>query len=155
MGRLERGLYRILNRGVGLLLRSPLHGLASGRIMLLTVTGRRSGRRFTVPVSYLPHEGDFLCFTSGEWGSWWNNLRGGTPVAAWVRGRRLAGNARAETGGYTVARALGAFLAEFPATAGRYGVGLDADGRPLAQGVEAAVREERTVMVVVEAPRSP
>ncbi len=155
MGRLERGLYRILNRGVGLLLRSPLHGLASGRIMLLTVTGRRSGRRFTVPVSYLPHEGDFLCFTSGEWGSWWKNLRGGAPVAAWVRGMQFEGIARAGTGGDTVARALGAFLAEFPATAGRYGVGLDADGRPLARDVEAAVREERAVMVVVEAPRSP
>jgi hypothetical protein len=57
LGGLERGLYRVLNAGVGLLLRSPLHGLVSGRIMLLTVTGRRSGRLFTVPVSYLCHGG--------------------------------------------------------------------------------------------------
>ncbi len=138
-----------------MLLRSPLHGLASGRIMLLTVTGRRSGRRFTIPVSYLRNEGDFLCFTSGKWCPWWKNLRGGAPVAAWARGRRLAGSARAETGGDTVPRALGAFLAEFPATAGRYGVGLDAGGRPLARDVEAAVRDGSAVMVVVEAPRSP
>jgi F420H(2)-dependent quinone reductase len=70
MGRLERGLYRLLNVGVGLLLRSPLHGLVSGRIMLLTVTGRRSGRLFTVPVSYLRHGGGFFCFTSGRWCAW-------------------------------------------------------------------------------------
>ncbi|HEV2742068.1 MAG TPA: nitroreductase/quinone reductase family protein [Rubrobacter sp.] len=57
MGGWERGLYSVLNVGVGLLLRSPLHGLAGGRIMLLTVTGRRSGRSLTVPVSYLRHEG--------------------------------------------------------------------------------------------------
>lgn len=57
MGGWERGLYRVLNVWVGLLLRSPLHGLAGGRIMLLTVTGRRSGRSLTVPVSYLRHEG--------------------------------------------------------------------------------------------------
>jgi hypothetical protein len=68
---------------------------------------------------------------------------------------QFEGIARAGTGGDTVARALGAFLAEFPATAGRYGVGLDADGRPLARDVEAAVREERAVMVVAEAPRYP
>ncbi len=65
MGGLERGPYRLLNVGVGLLLRSPLHGLVSGRIMLLTVTGRRSGRPFTVPVSHLRHGGGFFCFTSG------------------------------------------------------------------------------------------
>ena len=64
MGRLERGLYRLLNVGVGLL-RSPLHGLVSGRIVLLAFTGRRSGRRFTVPVSYLRYGGDILGFTSG------------------------------------------------------------------------------------------
>ena len=49
-------------------------------------------------------------------------------------------------------RGLDAFLTEFPATAGRYGVGPHADGRPLPQIVEAAVREGKAVMVVVEAP---
>ncbi len=103
MGRLERGLYRVLDLGVGLLLRSPLHGPAGGRIMLLTVTGRRSGRPFTVPVSYLRHKGGFLLFTSGGWSAWWKNLREGAPVAAWVRGKRLTGSAWAETDGDAVA----------------------------------------------------
>ncbi len=155
MGRWERRLYRVLNVGVKLLLRSPLHGLVSGRIMLLTVTGRRSGRRFTVPVSYLRYGGDILGFTSGGRGAWWKNPRGGASVAARVRGRRISGSARAATNGEAVVRGLEAFLNEFPATAGRYGVGLDADGRPLAQSVEAAVGEGRAVMVLVEAPGSP
>ena len=144
----------MLNVGVGLLLRSPLHGLVSGRIMLLTVTGRRSGRRFTVPVSYLRYGGDILGFTSGGWSAWWKNLRG-APVAARVRGRRISGSAWAETNGEAVVRALDAFLTEFPATAGRYGVGLDADGRPLPRSVETVVGEGRAVMVVVEAPGYP
>jgi hypothetical protein len=122
--------------------------------MLLTVTGRRSGRRFTVPVSYRRYGGDLLSFTSGGWSVWWKNLRGGAPVAARVRGRRISGSARAETNGSAVVRGSDAFLTEFPATAGRYGVGLDADGRPLPQSVAAAVRQGRAVMVVVEAPRS-
>jgi hypothetical protein len=155
LGGLERGLYRVLNAGVGLLLRSPLHGLVSGRIMLLTVTGRRSGRLFTVPVSYLRYREGFFCFTSGRWSAWWKNLRGGAPVKARVRGRWLPGSARAETGGGAVVEALGEFLTAFPATAGRYGVGLDADGRPNPRDVEAAIGEGRVVMVVIEASGSP
>jgi len=158
LGGLERGLYRLLNVGVGLLLRSPLHGLVSGRVTLLTMTGCRSGRSITVPVSYLRYEGNILRFTSGGWGVWWNNLRGGAPVAARVRGRRVRGSARAETNGDAVVKALDAFLTEFPATAGRYGVGLDADGRPNPRDVEAAIGEGRAVMVVmvvIEAPGSP
>ena len=92
MGRLERGLHRLLRVGVGLL-RSPLHGLVSGRIMLLAFTGRRSGRRFMVPVSYLRYGGDILGFTSGGRGAWWKNLQGGAPAKARVRGRRISGSA--------------------------------------------------------------
>jgi hypothetical protein len=43
---------------------------------------------------------------------------------------------------------LEAYLAEFPATARRYRVGLDADGRPAQRDVEVAVGEGRAVMVV-------
>ncbi len=153
MGRLERGLYRLLNVGVGLLLRSPLHGLVSGRIMLLTVTGRRSGRLFTVPVSYLRYGEGFFCFTSGRWSAWWKNLRGGAPVKARVRGRWLPGSARAEREGAADVEGLGTFLTAFPGTAGRYGVGLDAGGRPNPREVDA-VREGRAVMVVVK-PKTP
>ena len=99
----------MLSVGVGLL-RSPLHGLASGRIVLLAFTGRRSGRRFAVPVSYLHYGGDILGFTSGGWSAWWKNLRGGAPVKARVRGRRISGSVWAETNGDAVVRGLDTFL---------------------------------------------
>ena len=67
----------------------------------------------------------------------------------------MPGSVRAETGGGAVVEALGEFLTAFPATAGRYGVGLDADGRPNPRDVEAAVGEGRAVMVVIEASGSP
>ena len=71
-------------------------------------------------------------------------------VTVSVLGERLAANARAETYGDAVAAGLKKFLTEFPATAGRYGVGLDAGGRPDPRDVDAAVRGGRAVMVVVE-----
>lgn len=77
--------FKILNRTgnvlMRLLLRSPLHGLASRRLALITVTGRRSGRRFTIPVGYR-RDGASAKIQVGRPKSklWWRNLRGGAPV---------------------------------------------------------------------------
>ncbi len=75
-------------------------------------------------------------------------------MTVWVRGRRLAGSAQARTEGDAVMKGLGTFLTEFPGTAGRYGVGLDAGGRPNPREVDAAVRKGRAVMIVVK-PKTP
>jgi hypothetical protein len=37
---------------VRLLLRSPFHGWLSDNVLLLTYTGRKSGKRYTIPVAY-------------------------------------------------------------------------------------------------------
>jgi hypothetical protein len=85
------------NRIVRGLLRSPLHRLVSGRLALITVTGRRSGREFTFPVAY-SQEGDRV--TIGvEWPErkvWWRNLRDGAPVRMRLRGAERTGHARAQ-----------------------------------------------------------
>jgi hypothetical protein len=51
-----RGPFLTMNRTVNpalqLLLRSPIHRLASRRLALITYTGRRSGREYTIPVLY-------------------------------------------------------------------------------------------------------
>jgi len=39
------------------LLRSPLHRLASGSLLLITYHGRSSGRCFTIPVMYAERDG--------------------------------------------------------------------------------------------------
>jgi hypothetical protein len=88
---------RIGNPGVRALLRSPLHGAVSGRLALITVTGRRSGRTFTFPVAYR-REGEVV--TIGvEWPQrkvWWRNLRGdGAPVRLRLRGEERSGRALA------------------------------------------------------------
>jgi hypothetical protein len=86
---------RTVNPVVRAVLRSPAHGLLSGRLMLLTVTGRRSGRAFTIPVGY-HQEGDRLRVNL-EWPErkrWWHNLRGGAPVTVGLRGTTRTGIGR-------------------------------------------------------------
>ncbi len=77
-------------------LQSPLHWLASGRVMLITYTARRTGRRLTIPVSYRK-SGSEISVTVGQHSQkqWWRNLRTESPVALQLRGRRVQAIARA------------------------------------------------------------
>ena len=58
-----------------LVLGSRAHRMMSGRLMLLSFTGRRTGRSYTTPVSYV-REGTNLLVPGG--GTWWKNLTSGT-----------------------------------------------------------------------------
>jgi hypothetical protein len=84
------------NRLVRGLLRTPLHPIASGRLALITVTGRRSGREYTFPVSYT-RDGDRVKIDVGwpERKLWWRNLRDGGEVRMLLRGVERTGHARA------------------------------------------------------------
>lgn len=78
---------RRLNPVIGWILRSPLHGVLSRDLLLLTYVGPRTGVRRTLPLSYVEVAGrPHLCTrTSG----WWRNLRNGRPVELHFRGRRV------------------------------------------------------------------
>ena len=63
-------LQKLYNPLVLLLLRSPLHAAMSNSTMLLTFSGRKSGRTYTTPVNYV-REGDELLVVGSRWHSWW------------------------------------------------------------------------------------
>ena len=81
---------RVVNVLVKFILRSPLHGLMSKNRMLLTYQGRKSGKVYTIPVSYFREGESIVCFTDS---SWWKNLRGGAPVRMRLSGRDVVGMA--------------------------------------------------------------
>jgi hypothetical protein len=99
------------NVAIRALLESPLHGLASRQLALITVTGRRSGRTYTFPVEY-KQRGDAVKVGVG-WPDrkiWWRNLLGeGGPVTMLIRGQERSGHAvarRRDDGSVTVEIAL-------------------------------------------------
>lgn len=84
-----------------------LYRLSGGRVMgtmrgapilLLTTTGRKSGRRRTVPLLYLKDEGSFVIVASFAGGPkdpvWYLNLRAQPTVSLQVGSDRMAGAAR-------------------------------------------------------------
>ena len=87
---------RTANPVVRAVLSSPLHPLLSRGLALITVTGRRSGHRYTFPVGYR-QEGDRVIVGVGwpDRKRWWRNLKDGDRVEIRIRGHRRAGQAQA------------------------------------------------------------
>jgi len=61
-------VFRAANTVIRPLLRSPLHGLVSGRLTPLDYTGSTTGRHYSSPVGYFAWDGgDVLAFSSQRW----------------------------------------------------------------------------------------
>jgi deazaflavin-dependent oxidoreductase (nitroreductase family) len=83
MARMARRM-RLANVPMRFLLGLPFPTPLSSRLMLVTHTGRKTGRRYRQPVSYV-RDGDVLLTPGG--GRWTDNLRDGEPVPVRLRGR--------------------------------------------------------------------
>lgn len=76
------------------MLHSPFHGVLSNGMMLITVTGRKTGKKYTTPVEYYRENG-FLWVMTSRNRTWWRNLRGGAEVTLILK--RRPATAYAET----------------------------------------------------------
>ena len=73
------------------ILASPLHFVASKRVMLVTVEDR-DGKKFTTSVRYC-RDGQTLTFFTYKDSEWWKNLRNAAQVTVRVEGEKLTGRA--------------------------------------------------------------
>jgi F420H(2)-dependent quinone reductase len=69
---------------VRMLLGSPLHGMLDDSVLVLHLFGRKTGRRYDIPVGYVDMDGKLAVVTVARWRV---NLRGGADVAVTVHGR--------------------------------------------------------------------
>lgn len=81
---------RLVNPFVRRILRSPLHDLLGGGIVLVRVRGRRTGKIRTVPANGVP-DGAGIVLTSLKRRAWWRNLEGGAAVAVTIAGTERQG----------------------------------------------------------------
>ena len=70
-------LVKMGNPLVRMLLGSPLHGVLDDSFLVLHLTGRKTGRRYDIPVGYVDMEGKLAVVTIARWRV---NLRGGADV---------------------------------------------------------------------------
>lgn len=132
-------MFRILNPLMTMILKSPLHKMVSGGIMLISFNGIKSGRVYSTPVSYFRENGTVYCFTHAKW---WRNLANGADVNVRLKGQDYAGYAIAEaedTAQKTVA--LRKMVKVRPQEAGFYNVTFDSDGEPKEDELLKAAQE--------------
>lgn len=142
-------LFLIINPAMRILLRSPMHALMSESLMLITYTGRKSGRVYTTPVRYLRTSSAIQCFTSPDT-HWWRNLRGGAEVTLTIEGkdRHFVANV-IENDPDKTREALRHYLTVFPQDAAYHDVKLRSDKSLVTADLEKAAK---TAIVVVATP---
>lgn len=125
MGDLTKRLERQFQKLPRAILRSPLHGIMSRHTLLLTFTGRKSGKVYATPVNYVRKDDEVLLTTTHPW---WKNLQDEVPVTLHIRGRKHDGTAKVETEKEAVISAVDTILAEQPGYGKWIGVRRGPDG---------------------------
>jgi hypothetical protein len=144
-----------LNPLVVWLLRSPLHRLLDGGLMLITVTGRRSARRYTIPVGY-QRDGDLLhvLVSKARRKQWWRNYREPSPVEVRLCGERRHGEARVVPVESALFRdVVAATLRRIPMLGAQLGIDYDAQ-RGLTDEQRRIVMAEAALVEIALAGRS-
>jgi deazaflavin-dependent oxidoreductase (nitroreductase family) len=137
------------NRFVTSMLRSPFHVFMGG-LLLITVTGRKSGRAISTPVNYVK-DGDTLLITSKVDRTWWKNLRGGAPVTLLLNGKTYRAAATVIEAHPQVDQALLRFFRLTKRTIA--GIHLDKDGQPTKPEKFARVVESRVIVEITQLVR--
>jgi deazaflavin-dependent oxidoreductase (nitroreductase family) len=128
----------VVNRTMKFVLRSPMHSIVDKTILLITFTGRKSGKTYTTPVSYSQSADQIVIFTHADW---WKNLRGDAPVTLRIRGREFEGLAESiAEDKQAVAAGLAEHLRKVRSDAKYYSVTFDDQGNPRSEEVEQAAQ---------------
>lgn len=135
-----------VNELVKFILLSPLHRLLSKKRMLLTFTGRKSGKLYTIPLSYVQEGETILCITGNT--SWWRNLRASVPVKVLLKGQERDGIAQAIFDDPAVImQGLQKLLQAIPSDAKYHEVKLDFKGQPNVEDMAQAANSSILIRI--------
>jgi deazaflavin-dependent oxidoreductase (nitroreductase family) len=139
-----------MNSAVMALLRTPGLRSAIGRMFLiLTVTGAKTGNRYTTPVQYV-RDGNRLLVLSQRTRRWWRNLEERPDVEIVLRGETIRTMAHLTTDDEE-REVIATTLRLNPRAAKFYGVPIGEDGEPATDGIDQL--QEAFVAIVIDHAR--
>ena len=131
-------LFALINPAMRVLLHSPLHGLMSGSVMLISFKGRVTGRTYTTPVRYVQDGAKIRCHTNRD-AKWWPNLKHDPTVVLRLAGRDVVCSASViDDDPATIRELLARYLTQFPGDAAYHDVGLQRDRTPVPEDLDRA-----------------
>lgn len=138
-------LFVIINPLMRLLLRSPLHGLLSDSIVLITYTGRKSGKTYQTPVRYVRIDDGLRCYSTKDT-QWWRNLRDGAIATMRTAGEDHRYRTEVlDDDTEAIRAALEHYLGVYPEDAVYHDVALGPDKKPIPGDLDRAA--EHAVLV--------
>lgn len=124
--RVQARVMRVINVPMRLVLGLPFATPLSGRLMLVFLTGRKTGKSYRQPVSYVRH-GTTLLTPGG--GKWKLNLQADRPERIRLRGRDVLARPELVSDVDEVERLLGVMTAANPAVRRFVAIPTGPDGR--------------------------
>ena len=128
-------------------LRSPFHGMLSNGMMLITITGRKTGKTYTTPVGYYMEDGTMWVITSRE-RTWWKNLQGGAKVDLLLKRKPVTGIADVDLDEKSVLARMPEYLRHIPQAAKPMKIRME-DGKPNKEDVAATAKNRLFVKIKV------
>ena len=132
------------NNFVTFFLRTPLH-IFLGNTMLITVTGSKTGRKYTTPVGYY-REGDCLWVMTSRDRTWWRNVKKGADVSLLLHGKDVNAFAQAELDEKTIEARLLEYIRRVPMVARSLGIQME-NKTPNTQDIATVAKERLFVKV--------
>jgi len=121
-------------------LRSPLHGMLSNGMMLITVTGSKTGKKYTTPVEYF-REDELLWVMTSRDRTWWKNLRGGAEVSLLLKRKPVTAIAEPDLDAKAVEARMVEYIKHVPQAAKPLGIRIE-NGKANAEDI-ARTAEDR------------
>ena len=141
--RLQAKAMGVANVPMRAVLGLPFPTPLGGRLMLARIVGRKTGRVYRQPLSYV-RDGDVLLTPGG--GKWKLNLRDGRPVTLRLRGRDLIARPELVSDPAEIERLLALMSERNPAIVRFTGIPRDADGRLDPDKLATAIRFGFTIV---------
>ena len=132
------------NDFVSFFLRTPLY-IFMGNTMLITVTGCKTGKKYSTPVGYY-REGDSLWVMTSRNRTWWRNVRKGAQVSLLLKGKMVSAYAEAELDEKAVETRMLEHIRQMPMAAKTMGIRLEKKS-PNEEDVARAARDRLFVRV--------
>jgi deazaflavin-dependent oxidoreductase (nitroreductase family) len=132
------------NDFVKFFLRTPLYVLM-GDTMLITVTGRKTGKKYSTPVGFY-RDGDTLWVLSSRDRTWWRNVADGAEVEIRIRGKDVNGIAEAILDEEAVAAQVIEYVRHIPMAAKGLGIHME-NGEPHPEDMVRLAKERLFVKI--------
>jgi F420H(2)-dependent quinone reductase len=134
---IQARIMALVNVPMRVLLGLPFPTPLSGRLMLISYTGRKTGKLYRLPVSYVQQDKMLLTPGGGKW-KW--NLQDGQPVRIRLRGREVLARPELIRDTDEIERLLAVMAAANPSVNAFIGIPTGPDGRLDRGRLETAVR---------------